>query len=156
MVEPDVLKNILFLGELPDPVIEEIAVLATVQTYEKGAVIFRQEQKNFHLHLLISGEVHLAMYDASENLTVLDKINAGQAFGVASLLENEALSVYTAVCASDCRIIAIPGEELRRVFEKDFRLGRMMMLKTAQLYKTRIDLHTRQFLLSLSTHPEIG
>ncbi len=154
MVEKDILKEILFLRELPHPVIEKIGSIATLETFEKNALVFRQHQDLTHLYMLVSGRVHFTVESASGKSLVLDKIYEGRTFGVSALME-ESSSAYTAICAENSTVVSISGKQMHKLFEEDFQLGHILMLKVVKLLKKRMEMHTRQFLLSLATHSEI-
>jgi CRP-like cAMP-binding protein len=154
MVEQDILKKILFLRDLPDPLIEKIGAIATLETFEKNSVVFHQHQDLTHLYMVVSGKVHFTITSASGKALVLDKIDEGRTFGVSALME-ESSSAYTAICVQDTTVVSIPGEKMHQLFVEDFKLGHILMLKVVRLFKKRMEMHTRQFLLSLATHSEI-
>ncbi|MCF6247491.1 MAG: cyclic nucleotide-binding domain-containing protein [Desulfobacula sp.] len=155
MVDKQILKNILFLEELPDPVIEKIASIATLETYDKHTILFHQNQDLTHIFMLVTGKIHFTVESASGKALILDKIYEGRTFGVSALME-ESSSAYTAICAEKSTVISISGNRMHQLFEEDFKLGHLLMLKVVKLFKQRIELHTRQFLLSLASHSEIG
>jgi signal-transduction protein with cAMP-binding, CBS, and nucleotidyltransferase domain len=154
MVEKEILKELLFLRDLPDPVIEKIASIATLETFDKQALVFKQHQDLTHLYMVVSGKVHFTVEAASGKALVLDKIYEGRTFGVSALME-ESSSAYTAVCAEKTVVVSISGKQMHQLFEEDFKLGHLLMLKVVRLFKKRMEMHTRQFLLSLATHSEI-
>jgi CRP-like cAMP-binding protein len=154
MVDIEILKKMLFLRELPDSLIEKIGAIATIETFEKHDIIFHQYEDLTHLYMLISGKVHFTIKSASGKALVLDKIDEGRTFGVSALME-ESSSAYTAICVRDTRVVAIPGKQMHQLFVEDFKLGHILMLKVVRLFKARMEMHTRQFLLSLATHSEI-
>lgn len=154
MVEQDVLKKMLFLSDLPDPLIEKIGAIATLETFEKNTIVFYQHQDLTHLYLVVSGKVHFTIKSASGKSLVLDKIDEGRTFGVSALME-ESSSAYTAICVEDTTVVSIPGKKMHQLFVKDFKLGHILMLKVVKLFKKRMEMHTRQFLLSLATHSDV-
>jgi len=154
MVEKDILKELHFLKELPDPLIDKIGSIATLETHEKYTVLFRQNQDLTHLYMLVSGRVHFTVESLSGKVLILDKIDEGRTFGVSALME-ESSSAYTAICAQESTVVSISGKDMHQLFEDDFKLGHLLMLNVVKLFKQRIELHTRQFLLSLASHPEI-
>lgn len=154
MVEKNILKELHFLKELPDPLIEKIASIAVLETHEKHTVLFRQDQDLTHLYMLVSGRVHFTIESLAGKVLILDKIDEGRTFGVSALME-ESSSAYTAICAQKSTVVSISGKDMHQLFEQDFKLGHLLMLNVVKLFKKRIEMHTRQFLLSLASHPEI-
>ncbi len=155
MVDKEILKDILFLEDLPDPVIEKIASIATLEHYDQHTTLFHQNQDLTHLFMLVSGKIHFTVESASGKALILDKIYEGRTFGVSALME-ESSSAYTAICAEKSTVISISGKEMHQLFEEDFKLGHLLMMKVVKLFKQRMELHTRQFLLSLASNSEIG
>ena len=154
MVEKDILKELLFFRDLSDPVIDKIGSIATLETLDKDTIVFEQNQNLTHLYMVVSGKVHFTVKSASGKALVLDKICEGRTFGVSALME-ESSSAYTAICAEKTIVVSISGKQMHQLFEDDFKLGHILMLKVVRLFKKRMEMHTRQFLLSLATHSEI-
>lgn len=134
MVDKDILRKILFLEELPDPVIEKIASIATLETYDEHTVLFHQNQDLTHLFMLVSGKVHFTAQSPSGKALILDKIYEGRTFGVSALME-ESSSAYSAICAEKSMVISISGRQMHQLFEEDFKLGHLLMLKVVKLFK---------------------
>ncbi|SDT95962.1 Crp/Fnr family transcriptional regulator [Desulfobacula phenolica] len=154
MVEKDVLKKILFFKDLPDIVFEKVGMIANLETFDEHTVLFDENHKLTHLYMLVSGKVYLSIKTASGKTLTLDKVMPGRTFGVAALTE-EPSSSFAAVCAEKCSIITIPSDQLHKLFVEDFKIGHTLMFKVAQLFKLRIERHTRQFLKTLASYPEI-
>jgi CRP-like cAMP-binding protein len=154
MVDKDTLKEMLFLNDLPGPVFDKIAGLATIETYDPGTVMFYRNQELTHLFMLVSGKIHLNFESAAGKFLILDKVYPGRTFGISALMTDTA-SAFSATCAEKSTIISIPGHQMKKLFEQDFKIGHILMLKVVKLLKSRMEMHTRQFLLSLSMHPEI-
>jgi CRP-like cAMP-binding protein len=155
MVEKDILKDIQFLSDLPDPVIEKIASIATLDVHEHDSTVFHQGQDLTHLYMLVSGKVHFTVSSASGKALILDKIFEGSTFGVFALLEDSS-SAYSAICAEKSQVVCVSAKQMHQLFEEDFKLGHILMLKVVKLFKSRMEMHTRQFLMSLATHSEIN
>jgi len=154
MVEKDILKKIVFLKDLPDPILEKINAIAQFETFDEENILFYQNQEQTLLYMLVSGKVFLNSRSVSGKSLTLDEVLPGRTFGVSALL-GESSSTFTAVCAETSSIITIPGEQMRQLFEKDFEIGHTLMLKVVEIFRSRMKMHTRQFLHSLATHPEI-
>lgn len=154
MVEKDVLKKIGFLKDLPDPFLEKIGAIAQLETFDEERILFRQNQEPTLLYMLVSGRIFLNSRSASGKSLTLDEVSAGRTFGVSALL-GEAVGTFTAVCAEASSIVTVSGHQMRQLFEQDFEMGHIIMLKVVDLFKSRMEMHTRQFLHSLAAHPDI-
>jgi len=154
MVEKEILKKIGFLKDLPDPVLEKIGAIAQLETFDEESILFRQNQDPILLYMLVSGRVFLNSRSASGKSLTLDEVCAGRTFGVSALL-GESAGTFTAICAETSSIVTVSGSQMRQLFEANFEMGHIIMLKVVDLFKSRMDMHTRQFLHSLAAHPDI-
>jgi CRP/FNR family cyclic AMP-dependent transcriptional regulator len=154
MVEKDILKKIVFLKDLPDAVLEKVGSIAQLETFDEESILFRQDQDQKLLYMLVSGKVFLNSRAASGKSLTLDELSVGRTFGVSALM-GESTSTFTAICAQTSAIITVSGDQMRELFEDDFEIGHTLMLKVVDLFRSRMQMHTRQFLNSLKTHPEI-
>ena len=59
MVEKENLKKIVFLKDLPDPILERIGAIAQIETFDEESILFRQNQGQTLLYMLLSGKVFL-------------------------------------------------------------------------------------------------
>ncbi len=154
MVDSDILKQIVFLKDLSDPILEKIGAIAQCETFDGESILFRQNQGQTLLYMLVSGKVLLSCKSSAGNALTLDEVSPGRTFGVSALM-GETSSTFTAVCAQNCEIITLSGEQMHQLFEKDFKIGYYLMLKVVSIFRSRMKMHTHQFLHSLASHPEI-
>lgn len=155
MVEITELKKINLLSDMPDDILDKIGAIAQLDVFDEESILFRQNQKQTLLYMVVSGKVFLTSRSDSGKTLTLDEIGKGRTFGISSIM-GDASSTFTAVCAEKCAIITISGEQLHQLFEDDYRTGHLLMLQVVQSFKRRTLMHTRQFLKSLATHPEIN
>ncbi|WP_457551755.1 Crp/Fnr family transcriptional regulator [Desulfobacula sp.] len=154
MVGKDILKNIGFLKDLPDPILEKVGAIAQLETFGEENILFQQNHEQTFLYMLVSGKVFLNSRSVSGQSLTLDEVTPGRAFGVSALM-GESSSTFTAVCAQKSEIITVSGKKMRQSFEEDFEVGHIFMLKVVEIFKSRREMHTRQFLHSLAAHPEV-
>ena len=154
MVENKLLKKIGFLKDLPDAMLEKIGAIAELETFDKESILFRQNQEKAHLYMLVSGKVFLNCSFASGKSLTLDEVSAGRTVGVSSIL-GVYPSAFTAICAETSSIITVSGQQMRQLFLEDFETGHALMLKVVEIFRSRMRMHTRQFLHSMLNHHEI-
>jgi len=154
MMENNLLKKIGFLKDLPDAMLEKVGAIALLETFDKEKILFRQNQEKTHLFMLVSGKVFLNCSLASGKSLMLDEVSAGRTVGVSSLL-GVYPSAFTAICAEPSSIITVSGHEMRQLFVEDFETGHALMLRVVEIFRSRMRMHTRQFLHSLLNHHEI-
>jgi CRP-like cAMP-binding protein len=154
MVDKDTLKKIFLLNDLPDPILEKIGSIANLETFDEKAVLFEKNQELTSLYMVVSGKVRLSITTAAGESVILDEVFAGRIFGVAALME-ESSSSFDAMCAEPSSIVIVSAKKMHQLFVEDFKIGHILMLKMVKLFKFRMERHTRQFLQSLATHPDI-
>ncbi|MFH2093591.1 MAG: Crp/Fnr family transcriptional regulator [Pseudomonadota bacterium] len=155
MVEKQILKQIHFLKDLSDDILENLGRIATLENFDEEDVLFRQNQKQMFLYMLVSGKVFLSSRSFTGKSLTLDEVKPGRTFGVPALFDQSS-GTFTAICAIDSTMVTISGERLQALFEQDFRIGHIFMRKIVEMFKIRREMHTRQFMHSLKTHPEIS
>jgi CRP-like cAMP-binding protein len=155
MVEKKYFKKIAFLKDMPDRIIEKIGAISQLETFDEESLLFRQNQEKALLYMLVSGKVFLNSRSESGKFITLDEVIPGRTFGVSALLGGGYTRAFTAVCAETSTIITVSGEQMRQLFLEDFEIGHAVMLKVVELFKSRMEMHTNQFLHTLASHPEI-
>ncbi|OGR22289.1 MAG: hypothetical protein A2277_17000 [Desulfobacterales bacterium RIFOXYA12_FULL_46_15] len=155
MVEKEYLKKIGFLKDLPDRILEKIGAISQLETFDEESLLFRQNQEKALLYMLVSGKVFLNSRSASGKSLTLDEVTPGRTFGVSTLLGGGHASTFTAICAETSTMITVSGEQMRQLFIDDFETGHAVILKVVELFRSRMEMHTRQFIQSLANHPEI-
>ena len=148
------LKKIGFLKDLPDVMLEKVGAIVRLETFDEDNILFKQNQDKTHLYMLVSGKVFLNCSLASGKSLTLDEVSAGRTVGVSSLLGIYP-SAFTAICAETSSIITVSGQEMRQLFLEDFETGHALMLKVVEIFRSRMRMHTRQFMHSLLNHHEI-
>ncbi|MCG8689231.1 MAG: cyclic nucleotide-binding domain-containing protein, partial [Desulfobacterales bacterium] len=104
MVDTEILKQINFLADLADEILEKIAELAQLETFDEETVLLRQDQEQHLVYMLVSGKIFLNSRSDTGKVLTLDEICPGQTFGLSALL-GDATGAFTAICAEECRVI---------------------------------------------------
>ncbi len=154
MIGIEALRKIHFLKDMPDDILEKIGGIAQLEIVDEEAILVRQDQKQDLVYMLVSGKIFLNCRSTSGKALTLDELLPGQSFGISSFL-GESLSTFTAICAEKSTIITLSADQMIQLFEKDYKLGYIIMQQVVQMFKSRMDKHTRQFLRSLATHPDM-
>ena len=76
---------------------------------------------------------------------MVDTVQPGQVFGWASLVGPGRRTV-TAQCTEASRIIAIPADDLKKMFENDHSLGYVIMNKLCHIISTRLQNRTDKLI----------
>jgi len=165
MTEKNPLAGFKFFNEVRPDTLESIAGLAEIVEYKAADVIFRFDEPAIHFYGVIEGKVDLSVvftdkvlkteieYEEAiqasmveeEKSIVVDSVLPGQVFGWASLVGAGRRTV-TAHCAQASRIIVLPAEDLRILFEADNALGYVIMKKMSDIISKRLQKRTEKLI----------
>ncbi len=147
----DTLKNSEFFGGLETSQLEKVSILCRGGSYQKGMTIFNEGDEAAELYTLTDGRVALEMGvqpvpNRPAIPTAVEVVTEGECFGWSAIVEPY---VYTlsARCMTNCTVLAIKGDILRKVMADDVGLGFELMKRLAQLISLRLT-HTRLRLTS--------
>ncbi|MCG8615023.1 MAG: cyclic nucleotide-binding domain-containing protein [Desulfobacterales bacterium] len=155
MVDIKDLKKINFVSTLPDEVLEKVATVAQLESFDEEAILIRQDQAQHLIFMLVSGRIFLNCRALGGQAYTLEELQPGQTFGVSALLENSP-STYTAICAEDSTVITIASAQLLQLFKSDYDTGYNVMQKVVEKFKKRMNRHTELFMESLASNPAIS
>ncbi|MCK5099220.1 MAG: cyclic nucleotide-binding domain-containing protein [Desulfobacteraceae bacterium] len=153
MIQTEQLKKILFFQGLSDKILAEIGNIADIKTYEEETELFKQNQKLSKFYMLLSGKIFLNTRTKGSSLT-LDEVTPGRSFGLSALI-GDTESSFAAICAEKSEVITIHNDDMLKLFENNQELGYLITLRVVQLFRSRIQKQTQQFLQSIASHPEI-
>lgn len=142
----------IFLG-LDDSRLRKIARLPSCcrQSYKRGDIIFREGDVAADLYILEEGEVNLVMkvppgspYPTGQ--AIVDRVTKGDIFGWSAVVAPYLLTL-SACCTKDTKVLALKGEELRKLLDKEPRLGYEIMKGLVRVIGSRLR-DTRQLFVS--------
>ena len=147
----DTLRSSELFGGLETTHLQKISVLCRGGSYQKGTIIFKEGDEATELYVLTDGTVALEMEvrpvpDRPAIPTAVEMVTKGECFGWSALVEPH---VYTlsARCMTNCTVLAIKGDILRKVMSEDTGLGYELMKRLSRLISLRLT-HTRLRLTS--------
>ena len=153
MVKIEDLKKINLLNGLPDNLLEILAPEAHLSIYNTDTVLFDANEDIDTFYMLIMGQVaHKVALSPDVNI-IIDTIQSGSSFGVASLVPGTNAS-STAVCQEPCEVITLSSKKMIQLFEKHHDLGYQVMLRLARHYKQILDNRTSMIMNTLDNNPE--
>ena len=165
MTKENPLSRFKFFSGVAPETLEQIAQKAEIREFDAGAVIFHNYEPAEHLYGLLEGEVDLSLvfkdkilkteieYEEAiqatfvdeEKSIVVDTVRERQVFGWASLVGPGHRTV-TARCTEPSRVIVIPADELRAMFEADHSLGYTIMEKLSDIISKRLEKRTAKLI----------
>jgi CRP-like cAMP-binding protein len=138
---------------MPENLLEILAAEAQISIYNTGSELCRINERVDTLYLLVMGQVALKVSLLPHVDVILETIQSGESFGLASLITGET-SAYTALCQEPCEVITLPGYRMMELFDADPVLGYQMMLRLAIHYRTILDSRAQMIMRTLDRHPE--
>lgn len=165
MVEKTMLEQFNVLADMPDELLEKIAPAAELISCNPGDVIFREGMDATHLHGVIEGEVALSVTikhqimrrDVSDGAAIeacietveepiaVASVLPGQIFAWSSFIEPFEFTT-TAVSAGAAKIIKIPAQSIRTLFDHNPVAGYRFMEHLAGIVGRRLRKRTRSLI----------
>lgn len=147
MVNAKELKEVGLFEDISDEQRATIATIGEEMDFAQGAFIFREGAHAEYIYVLLEGKVTIRVHLTSrpENLTVSVINKPYQAFGWSGVVSPNHFTA-SALCESDCRVFAIPGNEFMEMLGEDPVAGFLIMCKISEMISSRLR-STRQVLL---------
>jgi len=138
----DTLKSSELFGRLERHHLERVSEICRGGSYAQGTTIFKEGSEAAELYVLTEGRVALEMEvrpvpNRPAIPTAVEVIDKGGCFGWSALVEPY---VYTlsARCMTNCTVLAIRGEMLRKTMADNPRLGYEVMKRLAHVISVRL------------------
>lgn len=139
MVPTQTLKNLAFFEELSEAMIERLASLAEIKTYQEGEFLNKRKREANYFYILLEGEVSLEVESLTGKTVRLETIAPGGAMGFSSLIDTAAKRyISDAKALTPVKILRFRSHELSLLFYQDFELGYLIMKKIAWVAKQRL------------------
>ena len=165
MPEENLLTGFSFFSDVDSDTLEAISKKGEIQEFNAEDVIFHIEEPSTHLYGLLEGEVDLILifkdkvlktdieYEEAiqatmvdeEKAIVVDTVAPGQIFGWSSLVGSGKRTV-TAECSESSRVISIPADALKSMFDKDHTLGYIVMRRLCDIIAGRLRNRTEKLI----------
>ncbi len=131
----DCLKDMAVFSRLEKGEIKLICENSNVRVYEKGEIIFFEEDNSKNLYLLVNGQVKLTMLSPDGKEKVLTILQEGDLFGEISLFDHNPHPV-TAEVQKKARLLTLPFDKLENMIIDKPRLA--LKIIEALSKKTRL------------------
>ena len=154
MVTKEDLKQIIMLTYLTDSMLEELARIVDVLTFDKGEVIFQESAPAERYYMMITGNIVLEQRISDEVTAIVGSIKPGYSFGWSAMLE-EGLYTVDAICVEPSVVYSFKREKINKLFEQDPEMGLSMYRRLLVIIKKRLDYRTSQFRKAIMNHPDM-
>lgn len=144
MIQPDLLSNIPLFRFLEPAQLELIAQFAREESYEPGAVLFREKEAAEAFYILLSGSVELLFVVDVEYHPELRKelrfrvIHPGESFGISAFIEPYILTA-TARALEPSRAIRVEAKPVLELCHKDEKLAYALIQQVARAAVDRLN-----------------
>lgn len=146
MVSVDELRSCELFADLNDRELEQIAAIAYEEDYGPGDLIFIERAQARRLFILNKGrvQVHIQLRSILEpdGEVTVEEMEPGRVFGWSSLVKQRRFTA-SARALGPVKVIAIEGDDLNALFDRDAHLGFVVMKQLAEVIASRLR-HTRE------------
>ena len=136
------LESCEFFKGLEKNLVENIADLCQVETYEVGAYIFRQGDFGDGIYVITEGQVFLERsidLGAREGSAIIGMLGKGRVFGCwSTLLDEPHTLMSSARCGKATNVLIIKGADLRQMMLENNELGFRVLERLCFLLRDRI------------------
>jgi CRP/FNR family cyclic AMP-dependent transcriptional regulator len=141
---------------LPQPLLDKIAVVATVRTFPKRAIIVTEGDDSDSLYVVLSGKARVFVSDDKGREVQLNQLGPGEYFGEVTL--DGGPRSASVVALEDCRCAVVKRTELTQFLEHNAELALHIVRKLARRVRdlTLMDVYGRvaRLLLELAEEKE--
>ncbi len=175
MPDKNILAGFSFFSDVDPNTLEAIAQKGEILEFKAQDVIFNVDEPATHFYGLLEGEVDLILifkdrvlktdieYEEAIQATIVDEekeiivdtVAEGQVFGWASVVGPSKRTV-NAECSQNCRVIAIPADALKAMFDQDHTLGYAVMHRLCDIIAKRLRNRTDKLIEAWGEAFDIG
>jgi len=141
------LSEFALFRNLPEVLLDKIAVLCEEVTFSKGDHIFREGEEADKLHFLMDGKLVLKVKLTSrpESITVSAVGQKYESFGWSGIVPPFHYTA-SAICETECKVLTIQGDGFMQLLEENPNAGFTVMRRLTELVASRLR-NSRQALL---------
>ncbi len=165
MLDKNLLSKFRFFSDIADDSLSAIAQQGELLDFKAGDIIFQIGDSSGYLYGVVKGEVELSLVyedkvlktdikyeeENQSRFEVLEKsikvavVDPGKIFGWSALVSNRERTL-TAKCLDASQVIALPGDALKTLFEKDPALGYILMTRLSDIISGRLQDRTDKLI----------
>ena len=138
MISPEQLRRYPYFSDVGEESLRQAAMIAEEAFCPAGESLFTESVKANKLYIIESGEIDLQYTLGSGELRTVDTLVAGE-LAMWSALVPPFQSTANATARCDTKLIALDGEKLLALCERDHDLGYRMLLSITRLLASRLE-----------------
>lgn len=138
----DTLESSEIFGGLARSHLEKIAALCRSGSYRQNEIIFKEGDEATEIYVLSDGRVALEMEvrpvaNRPAIPTAVEVCTKGETLGWSTLVEPYTYTL-SARCITNCRVLAVKGDMLRKLMADDTGLGYELLKRLTQVISLRL------------------
>jgi CRP/FNR family cyclic AMP-dependent transcriptional regulator len=146
MVSVDELYPCELFAGLNDKEMEQIAAIASQETYEVGELIIEEQEQADRLFILCEGRVQLHIrlrspLEPDGEMTIAE-VEPGRVFGWSSLVKQRRFTA-SARALEPVTVMVLEAQDLNALFDRNVHIGFVVMKQLAEVIASRLR-HTRE------------
>ena len=135
--DPNLVRNISCFRDLSKEQLKNIAQIANAVCYPPNRVLFREGEPGQNLYFMVKGKIEVLYNIGEAEQVYVDTISDKEFFGCSTLLE-PCTYAATMRSLSEIEVIAVDASALRKLMQKDCRLGFILQQQIIKLLIRRV------------------
>lgn len=128
---------VLFRG-LEESDLQAILQIARMESFDAGAVIFKEGDAGDAMYLVLDGKVRISRMTPLGSEEALAILGANQAFGEMSVVEDRAERSATAIAHEDCFLLALDREPFQKLLIQSPGLAHVVLWNAVRMLSARL------------------
>jgi len=137
MILPEEMKSVLFLRELGEAYLRQVAAMACLKEYREGAILFREGDVSPVIYFLLTGEVRLVTERLSGEPITIYTAGPGELIGWSPVLGKGPMTA-TACVSSHCRAAVVEASRVMAMCDQDPRFGMAFLRQVGVFLSDRL------------------
>lgn len=126
------LKSLTLFAQLSDPLLDRFVKASQLKTFDKGDILFLQDDEADWIYVVISGWLKLFRETVDGNEAVIDMITRGQLVGDTAVIEN-GIHQFGASAIEETVVLRIPSSLLKTAIKEDHQMALAMVSSLSKL-----------------------
>ncbi len=128
---------VLFRG-LEDSDLQALLQIARMESFDAGAVIFKEGEPGEVMYLVLDGKVRISRMTPLGTEEALAVLGVNQAFGEMSVIEERADRSATAIAHEDCFLLALDREAFQKLLIQNTGLAHIVLWNAVRVLAARL------------------
>lgn len=129
----ETLQNTSLLAGLSQDTYAAMARIARRLHFEEGDTVYRIGDPARDVFIVVDGRVRFTMGVGNRPDSSGSVFSPGDALGWAALIEDQPRRIATATCMEDSTLVALGGEQLLGILDRDAKAGYVVMRRLAKM-----------------------